>query len=81
MSMCALGMAEEYKGRVAFNCLWPRTAIATAAVQMVVGDLGMKARRRAPISGGRSRVRNHCESPSRGLNSGEPHKECVVVCT
>ena len=29
MSMCAIGMAEEYRGRVGFSCLWPRTAIAT----------------------------------------------------
>ena len=34
MSMCVLGMAEEFKDRgVAVNAIWPRTAIATAAVQ------------------------------------------------
>ena len=37
MSMCVLGMAEEFRGRVAFNALWPRTAIATAAVQNLLG--------------------------------------------
>lgn len=37
MSMCVLGMAEEFAGRVAFNALWPRTAIATAAVQNLLG--------------------------------------------
>ncbi|MEL7485800.1 MAG: NAD(P)-dependent oxidoreductase [Pseudomonadota bacterium] len=38
MSMCVLGMAEEYrKDGIAFNALWPRTAIATAAVQFALG--------------------------------------------
>lgn len=33
MSMCVLGMSEEFKDEgVAVNALWPRTAIATAAV-------------------------------------------------
>jgi len=49
MSMCAVGMAEEFKGQVAFNCLWPRTPIATAAVQMLAGELGMKASRSVDI--------------------------------
>ena len=38
MSMCVLGMAEELKPyRIAVNGLWPRTAIATAAVKNVLG--------------------------------------------
>jgi citronellol/citronellal dehydrogenase len=37
MSMCVLGMAEEFKGRVGVNALWPRTAIATAAVKNLLG--------------------------------------------
>jgi citronellol/citronellal dehydrogenase len=37
MSMCVLGMAGEFRGRVAFNALWPRTAIATAAVEFALG--------------------------------------------
>lgn len=49
MSMCAIGMAEEFKGQVAFNCLWPRTAIATAAIKMLAGDLGVKASRNVDI--------------------------------
>ena len=32
MSMCTLGMAEEFKGKVAVNSLWPQTTIATAAI-------------------------------------------------
>jgi citronellol/citronellal dehydrogenase len=38
MSMCVLGMAEEFKHKgVAVNSLWPRTVIATAAVQNLLG--------------------------------------------
>ena len=38
MSMCVLGMAEEFRDQgVAFNALWPRTGIATAALQMIPG--------------------------------------------
>jgi citronellol/citronellal dehydrogenase len=38
MSMCVLGMAEEFKrDGVAVNALWPRTAIDTAALQMIPG--------------------------------------------
>uniref|UniRef100_A0A674MG14 Hydroxysteroid dehydrogenase-like protein 2 n=1 Tax=Takifugu rubripes TaxID=31033 RepID=A0A674MG14_TAKRU len=38
MSMCVLGMAEEFKGQIAVNALWPRTAIQTAAMDMLGGD-------------------------------------------
>ncbi len=37
MSMCVLGMAEEFRGKVAFNALWPRTAISTSAVEFALG--------------------------------------------
>ncbi|MBK8171610.1 MAG: NAD(P)-dependent oxidoreductase [Sandaracinaceae bacterium] len=38
MSMCVLGMAEEFKSiGIAVNALWPRTAIATAAVKNLLG--------------------------------------------
>ncbi|XP_054253421.1 hydroxysteroid dehydrogenase-like protein 2 isoform X5 [Indicator indicator] len=37
MSMCVLGMAEEFKGEVAVNALWPKTAIHTAAMDMLGG--------------------------------------------
>jgi len=42
MSMCTLGHAAEFKPQgIAVNSLWPRTAIATAALQMIPGaDLG-----------------------------------------
>jgi len=38
MSMCVLGMAEEFKrDGIASNALWPRTAIDTAALAMIPG--------------------------------------------
>ena len=38
MSLCVLGMSEEFKNQgVAVNALWPRTAIATAAVKNILG--------------------------------------------
>ncbi len=38
MSMCVLGMAAEFKARgIAVNGLWPRTLIATAALQAIPG--------------------------------------------
>jgi len=38
MSMCVLGMSEEFrKDAIAVNALWPRTAIDTAALQMIPG--------------------------------------------
>ena len=47
MSMLALGWAEEFKHvPIASNTLWPRTTIATAAVQNLLGgqDLINKSR-------------------------------------
>jgi citronellol/citronellal dehydrogenase len=51
MSMCVLGMAGEYRSAgIAFNALWPRTVIATAAVQNLLGgDASMKASRTPEI--------------------------------
>jgi citronellol/citronellal dehydrogenase len=38
MSMCVLGMAEEFRGDgIAVNALWPRTVINTAALAMIPG--------------------------------------------
>ncbi len=44
MSMCVLGMAEEFRSDgIAFNALWPRTGIATAAIQFALaGEEGLK---------------------------------------
>jgi NAD(P)-dependent dehydrogenase (short-subunit alcohol dehydrogenase family) len=50
MSMCTLGMAEELKPLgIAVNSLWPRTAIYTAAMEM--------------LSGGTPDAKNQCRSP------------------
>ena len=53
MSMCVLGMAEELKGQgIAVNALWPRTVIATAAVQNLLGgDATVKRSRKPEIMG------------------------------
>jgi citronellol/citronellal dehydrogenase len=49
MSMCVLGMAEEFReAGIAFNALWPRTAIATAAVRNLLGGGDAIARSRKP---------------------------------
>jgi len=38
MSLCVLGMAEEFRqDGIAVNALWPRTTIATAALQIIPG--------------------------------------------
>lgn len=38
MSMCVLGMAEEFKSKnISVNALWPKTAIHTAAIEMLTG--------------------------------------------
>jgi citronellol/citronellal dehydrogenase len=47
MSLLVLGLAEEFKGRVAVNALWPQTTIATAAIWNL---------------GGKDMVR-HCRQP------------------
>ena len=50
MSMCVLGMAEQFKGKIAVNALWPKTSIATAAVQNLLGgDGSMKVSRSVDI--------------------------------
>jgi citronellol/citronellal dehydrogenase len=41
MSLCTLGMAAEFKGKVAFNALWPKTIIATAAIEFAIGNADM----------------------------------------
>ncbi|MDO8704381.1 MAG: NAD(P)-dependent oxidoreductase [Sulfuricaulis sp.] len=48
MSMCVLGMAGEFRGRVGFNALWPKTVIGTAAVQNLLGGDATMRRTRGP---------------------------------
>jgi citronellol/citronellal dehydrogenase len=50
MSMCVLGMAGEFReDGIAVNALWPRTTIATAAVNMLGGDELMMHSRKPDI--------------------------------
>ncbi len=49
MSMCVLGMAEELRrDGIAVNALWPKTVIATAAVQNLLGGDETTKRARKP---------------------------------
>jgi citronellol/citronellal dehydrogenase len=68
MSMCVLGMAEEFRDQgVAFNALWPRTGIATAAIEFALaGADGMK----------------HCRTPDIMADAAhaifnKPSRECT----
>ena len=68
MSMCVLGMAAEFAEEgIAFNALWPRTGIATAAIRnALAGDEGMR----------------HCRTPdimadAAYLILNKPAKECT----
>ncbi|WP_242393346.1 SDR family oxidoreductase [Anaeromyxobacter oryzisoli] len=50
MSLCVLGMAEEFRDRgVAVNALWPRTVIATAALNLLGGEETARHGRRPEI--------------------------------
>ena len=51
MSMCVLGMSAEFAADgIAFNALWPRTGIATAAIRnALAGDEGMRRCRTVEI--------------------------------
>jgi len=49
MSLCMLGLAEELRDDgIACNTLWPRTTIATAAVEFALGGDAMLRRSRTP---------------------------------
>ncbi|MEP3889031.1 MAG: NAD(P)-dependent oxidoreductase [Hellea sp.] len=49
MSMCTLGMAEEFrKDGIAVNSLWPMTSIDTAAVRNILGGDSMAKMSRTP---------------------------------
>lgn len=50
MSMCTLGMAAEFRAQgIAVNSLWPRTTIATAAIEVNFPPAILKASRKADI--------------------------------
>ena len=49
MSLCMLGLAAQYRAHgIACNALWPRTVIATAAVEFALGGAQMLRRCRKP---------------------------------
>lgn len=49
MSLCVLGMAAEFREQgVAFNALWPRTTIQTAAIMNLLGGKEAMAKARRP---------------------------------
>lgn len=49
MSMCVLGMAGEFREQgIAVNALWPRTTIATSAIQNLLGGDELTRRSRKP---------------------------------
>ena len=50
MSLVVLGLAGEQRGKIAVNALWPRTTIATAAIQNLLGgDAIMRMSRKPDI--------------------------------
>ena len=49
MSLAVMGLAAEFSGKVAFNALWPRTTIATAAVNHLGGEAMMRQSRTPDI--------------------------------
>jgi citronellol/citronellal dehydrogenase len=67
MSMCVLGMAEEFRpDGIAFNALWPRTGIATAAIQFALaGEEGMRQCRTVEIMADAAHA--IFEKPARGF--------------
>lgn len=48
MSLLSLGWAAEFQGKIAVNCLWPRTTIDTAAVRNLLGGEAMASTSRTP---------------------------------
>lgn len=48
MSLVALGLSEEFRGRAAVNALWPRTTIATSAIRNLLGGEEIERRSRKP---------------------------------
>jgi len=55
MSLCTLGMAREFSAEgggakgIAVNCLWPRTTIATAAIEFNFPETVLRASRKPAI--------------------------------
>ena len=69
MSMCTLGMAGEFKGKVAVNSLWPRTAIWTAAM-MQIGPMIKQENCRKPAIMADAAHAILCRDPKDSANTG-----------
>jgi NAD(P)-dependent dehydrogenase (short-subunit alcohol dehydrogenase family) len=64
MTLCALGIAEEMRDAgIASNTLWPRTLVATAAVQNLLGGDEAMARARKPQVYSDAARRSHTARP------------------
>ncbi len=78
MSLVTLGLAEELRDRgVAANSLWPRTLIATAAVQNLLGGDEAMARSRRPRSSPTRRARS---SPVRRARAPATSSSTTTCC-
>ena len=82
MSMCVLGMAGEFKrDGIAVNALWPRTVIATAAVQNLLGgDAAMRRSRKPEIVADAAyviltRPSRECTGNSSSTKTSSPKRE------
>jgi citronellol/citronellal dehydrogenase len=49
MSMCVLGLAEEFRGEIGVNALWPHTPIATSAIANIIGEEALRRTRTPAI--------------------------------
>jgi citronellol/citronellal dehydrogenase len=57
MSLCVLGMAEELRPQgIAVNALWPRSVVATAALNLLGGEAVARHARRPEIVGEAARL-------------------------
>lgn len=67
MSMCVLGMAEEFKKyNISVNALWPKTLIGTAALQLIGEGAPMEAARKPEIVADAAYTLFTMESPETG---------------
>ena len=77
MSMCVLGMAEELReAGIAVNAIWPRTAIMTAAMEMLGGGGGISAQCRNVL---KRIVSFLCLLKTKSSSSHGTFSVCIVV--
>lgn len=51
MSLITLGMSHEFRGRIAFNSLWPKFTIATDAIRHIAGEDALELSLKPEIMG------------------------------